>query len=404
MKILHCSDIHLGKRPAGTADFSNQRYEDYFTAFENIVDYAVDNGVEVFLIAGDFFDKKEINPMTLHKTEKILKKLKDKHIDVLICEGNHDKSQLEENSWIAYLENGGYLKKLSYGADQEDGSYIFQPHTVGGVDFYGVGFNGAFTEKVLGSLADFLEGKNNGKNVVLAHTAISGGEEFVSGTIGKEVIDRFAGRAIYIAGGHLHNFYCYPKEEPYFFLPGSSEYWNILNERNRGEQKGFIVFDTDSCQHSFIENRKRRVQNSSLDLSNCEKAQVEDMISDYKEGLIGDAEAILVVDLIMGESIILDYQKLEEEIRELGFFKVFIKPKYLSAAYGSIDALEKLPVEDLEREIIGGWENFSAHTEKVCRLLQNLKQHQLDGEEELFINEFDNMLEEMLEGGESVED
>lgn len=404
MKILHCSDIHLGKRPAGTADFANQRYEDYFTAFENIVDYAVENSVEVFLVAGDFFDKKEINPLTLHKTEGILKKLKANDVSVLICEGNHDKSQAEENSWIGYLEGGGYLKKLSYLTSYEDGTYIFQPHSIDGVDFYGVGFNGAFTEKVLLSLSDFLEGKNGGNNVVLAHTAIAGGEEFVSGTVGKEVIDGFAGKVLYMAGGHLHNYYSYPSENPYFFLPGSSEYWNILNERKKGAQKGFILFDTETCEHSFVENKKRTVINTSVDLSKCEKEEVESVISEYKEGLIPDESAILMIEIVMGDTIIVDYQKVEEEVEELGFFKVFVKPRYTSSMYGSIDSLEKLPVEEIEKGIISGWENFSSHTEKVANLLQHLKRYQTEGEEELFFNEFDNMLEEMLEGGADLED
>ena len=29
MKILHCSDIHLGKRPFGTKEFSQKRYLDF---------------------------------------------------------------------------------------------------------------------------------------------------------------------------------------------------------------------------------------------------------------------------------------------------------------------------------------------------------------------------------------
>ena len=65
MKILHCSDIHLGKKPFGTKEFSQKRYLDFFNAFEQATDRGIEKEVDIFLITGDLFDKKELSPDTL---------------------------------------------------------------------------------------------------------------------------------------------------------------------------------------------------------------------------------------------------------------------------------------------------------------------------------------------------
>ena len=60
MKILHCADIHLGRRPVGgVGDYSNKRYDDYFKAFGGAVDTAIAEQIRVVLISGDLLDRKE---------------------------------------------------------------------------------------------------------------------------------------------------------------------------------------------------------------------------------------------------------------------------------------------------------------------------------------------------------
>ena len=68
MRILHCSDIHLGRRIAGASgDFSNTRFDDYFNAFDYVIEYSIENNIDIFVVAGDLFDKKEISPDVLSR-------------------------------------------------------------------------------------------------------------------------------------------------------------------------------------------------------------------------------------------------------------------------------------------------------------------------------------------------
>ncbi|MGL6100864.1 MAG: metallophosphoesterase family protein, partial [Fusobacteriaceae bacterium] len=75
MKILHCSDIHLGKRPFGNEKFSQKRYEDYFKAFGQVVDLAIVEKVEVMIISGDLFDRRDLTPDILGRSEDFFRKL-----------------------------------------------------------------------------------------------------------------------------------------------------------------------------------------------------------------------------------------------------------------------------------------------------------------------------------------
>ena len=69
MRLLHCSDLHLGRRPVGgKGEFSEKRYLDYFNAFEQCVDIAIREKVDLFIMSGDIFDRKEIVPEVLEKS------------------------------------------------------------------------------------------------------------------------------------------------------------------------------------------------------------------------------------------------------------------------------------------------------------------------------------------------
>ncbi|OQY08872.1 MAG: exonuclease SbcD, partial [Marinitoga sp. 4572_148] len=126
MKILHTSDWHLGRRPVGgIGEYSKTRYEDYFNAAEFIVDKAIENKIDVFIIAGDLFDRSSLLPDILFRTENLLKKLKENNIEVLLIEGNHDKIYTHDDSWITYLP---YIKDDIY--------------------FYGVPYQGVIIDEV----------------------------------------------------------------------------------------------------------------------------------------------------------------------------------------------------------------------------------------------------------------
>lgn len=84
MKILHTSDLHIGKKLIG-----RERYNEYRAVFSEFKRISDEEGVELILIAGDIFDT--YTPSA--EAEEIFYsgiKLLSTNCAVLIISGNHD--------------------------------------------------------------------------------------------------------------------------------------------------------------------------------------------------------------------------------------------------------------------------------------------------------------------------
>ena len=393
MKILHCSDIHLGKRPFGSEEFSKNRYLDYFKSFDFIVNQAIKKDIDVFLIAGDFFDKKELIPKTLEKAEKSLNKLKEKNIRVLIIEGNHDRSKSGEkmNSWISYLESKNLLEKLDYKVNIEDDKedYFFDKIKIEDINFYGLGYPGHQVEKIMKSLSEKID--KNKRNIVMVHTAIAD-SSFLPGTIDKETIDLFKQKSEYIAGGHFHQHFKYPKEKPYFFLPGSSEYWNILKEYN--QNKGFIIYNTENSDYDFYETSKREIIPLKYEIY-CEKeSELIEFLNKKINKKSNFDKKVVIIELKVFTDLFIDINTVKDIYKSKNPLEVFVKLKYINSYEENPE--RNLSYYEIEKRIINEWDNFKKDSDKVVKSLQKLKTYQSENEKDLFKDNFDYMLEYLL--------
>ncbi|MHA1228185.1 MAG: metallophosphoesterase family protein, partial [Candidatus Hodarchaeales archaeon] len=96
-KILFVSDIHLGIKYSYLIDLQtgiSQRTMDFVLALERVVNYAIENEIDIFVICGDLFDRITIGPTLLRIVrEKIWKPLIKSQIPVILIGGNHDTPQ-----------------------------------------------------------------------------------------------------------------------------------------------------------------------------------------------------------------------------------------------------------------------------------------------------------------------
>ncbi|BDU50709.1 metallophosphoesterase family protein [Haliovirga abyssi] len=396
MKIMHISDIHLGRKPVGGQGlFAKKRYEDYFKAFRKAIEIAIEKKVDTVLIAGDIFDKKELYPEVLEKTENILKNLKENNINCVVIEGNHDNIYFnkEVESWIIYLEKKGYFKRPTYYFENE--KYIFEPVIINNIYFWGVGYPGAFVDEVLLELSDFIDEKE--ENIILVHTGIAK-NDFLAGTINGDILNNFKGKVKYIAGGHLHSYAEYPKENPYFFLPGSLEYWDLAEN---GEKKGAIIFDTETMEREFITFkdfiRKKIDIKFEVESNNINQFQ-EEFIKKIEDIKIEKEEDIVIVEMTFKKYFFIDINWCEKALEEKGALKAIVKSKYPKIEkQGSIGDISK-NIEEIEKDIIIEWENdFSANSEETVKVLEKLKNLQEEKQEDIFIDTFDQFLEKIVQ-------
>ena len=116
LQILHCSDLHLDKN-FNIPNISRgiERKEDINRNFSEIVNFALNNKPDLFLITGDIFDRiLPSNYARIFLTKKI-RELKEKGIYVYMIGGNHDVPKIGRYSHLAIdiLQHAGLATVFS---------------------------------------------------------------------------------------------------------------------------------------------------------------------------------------------------------------------------------------------------------------------------------------------------
>lgn len=88
MRLIHLSDLHLGKRVNEFSMLEDQEY--ILTKIINIVDNEKPDAV---IIAGDVYDKSVPSAEAVELFDDFLVRLSKRHLKVVVVSGNHDSSE-----------------------------------------------------------------------------------------------------------------------------------------------------------------------------------------------------------------------------------------------------------------------------------------------------------------------
>ena len=223
MRFLHIADVHLGYQQYGL----KERFNDFSKAYFRLVRTAIDHHVDFVLLAGDFFEKRVVDPMAMRVAVEGLEQLLTAHIPVVAVEGNHERAAYgDQFSWVDFLDALGYVCLLNYKPQdglqpygENGGAYV---DLLGNVRIYGMKYYGASTAKVLGDFAADVAQADHSKldyAIFMTHAGVEGQIPNVRGTAYasfaplKEHID-------YVALGHYHKPYSL---DDWIFNPGAPE-------------------------------------------------------------------------------------------------------------------------------------------------------------------------------------
>jgi len=103
MLVLHVSDTHLGAIPGGLPF----RFRDILEAFKETIDIAIREHVDVYIHAGDFFDRAHPPPEAYIVAYRQLKRLRDSGIKVVVIAGQHDMPKRYSVSPLVFLVETG---------------------------------------------------------------------------------------------------------------------------------------------------------------------------------------------------------------------------------------------------------------------------------------------------------
>ena len=211
MKLMHLSDLHLGKRVNGFSMIDDQRF-----VLSQILDMALEEKPDAVLLCGDIYDKTVPSAEAVELFDEFLSRLAAV-CPVYIISGNHDSAER--------LAFGGRLLAQSkvYVAPVYDGTVTTEEQTdeFGTVQFHLLPFlkpaqvRRHFPEETIDSYTDAVRAALSGidlqdgkRHVLLAHQLVTGSERCESEELsigGSDNVDaEVFGGFDYVALGHLH--------------------------------------------------------------------------------------------------------------------------------------------------------------------------------------------------------
>ena len=93
IRLLHTADIHIGVENYGRIDSAtgvNSRVMDFLRRLSDLGDYAIDNDIDVVVIAGDAYRTRDPNPTYQREFARRIKHIASAGIPVVMLVGHHD--------------------------------------------------------------------------------------------------------------------------------------------------------------------------------------------------------------------------------------------------------------------------------------------------------------------------
>jgi DNA repair protein SbcD/Mre11 len=247
-RFLHLADCHLGKWQYN----HKERYNDFGRAFFHIVDEAIRAQVDFVILAGDLFEKRSIDALTLNQAMRGLEKLKTRNIPCLAIEGNHERVFVNEQvGWLKFLALHDLLILLD--APFEQGAAQLSPYTnrngsyfnpLPGLRVHGLRYVGASTATAIEAYAKALEQQpNEGTEytIFMAHAGVEGvlpdqgGLSHRQWSVLRPYVD-------YLALGHIHKPYSF---DHWIYNPGSPESCSVTEAV--WEERGYFLVNVDTA-------------------------------------------------------------------------------------------------------------------------------------------------------------
>ncbi|MCJ2542977.1 metallophosphoesterase family protein [Thermostichus vulcanus] len=401
--FLHLADVHLGYDRYD----SPERSKDFFLAFRDVVHrHAIQNPVDFVVIAGDLFEHRQIQPGVLNQAQIVLRALKQAGIPVLAIEGNHDNRPFGvKTSWLRYLADHGELILLEPSEEEEGihlqpwseqarrGSYLDLPC---GVRVIGSQWYGSAAPKSIEQLAAAIRQLPPGPEqvILMFHHGLEGQIARYQGALRyKELLPLREAGVGYLALGHIHKSY---SEGGWVFNPGSLEAnstaeWDFERGAYRvtwgsGEPQAELVRDyyQRPCQRLRLEVKGKetpeQVTAALLALAEGSRLPAEEPEPIVEVRLVGQ------VGFTQHD---LDVRALQRQLKQVTgalilLFRFEATPVELgSAAITLEEEGQRLQIEEkIYTDLLSGHSHYRKRSVELARLLLDLKEKVLDGQEE----------------------
>lgn len=213
MRLLHISDLHLGRSVYSISLIEDQRF-----ILKEIAAIAKEKKIDALLISGDVFDTVNASGEAMNLYDEFLAEIKEADISTFVIAGNHDSApRLGHHSFL--LKHAKYYVASEYEGEIEK---VVLEDEYGKVNFFLLPFitpadvRAYFPEDTIANFNDAMERviaeekvDPEERNVILVHQYLAGGVREKSDSIptiaGSDAIDLSHFKDFdYVALGHIH--------------------------------------------------------------------------------------------------------------------------------------------------------------------------------------------------------
>ncbi|MBV8856669.1 MAG: exonuclease SbcCD subunit D [Acidobacteria bacterium] len=364
IKFLHMSDVHLGCRRYNL----EERTKDFFRSWYDVIqNHALPNEVDFVLIAGDFFDRRNIDPQTMNHALAGLQLLRDKRIPVVAIEGNHDRRDaVSDYSWMRSFSQAGFFilleparaeeteenalpwQMVPWDEESRTGSYV----DIKGARIFGTHWYGTSANAAMPMLAESLRAaRGEGLfHILLLHTDVEGQLNRPIPALSVEKLKELRTLVDYVALGHTHKKF---EIDNWAFNPGSLEACSIDEYR---EERGLYLVEVDderAVKATFIKDYVQRpFDRVTVDVSGAvDQAEVYERLMEKVRNELtphdpeSDGPAPIVEINLRGhlgfKNSLLDMRKMREEaLAHTGALHVMLKNQSVPVEYAVAAGLD----------------------------------------------------------------
>jgi exonuclease SbcD len=354
MKVLHFADLHLGVETYGNIDPTtglSTRMLDVLKSLDEVVEYAVNNEVDLVLFCGDTYKNRDPSQTQQREFAKRLRRLSQEGIPVFLLIGNHDLPNaigranavdIFETLAVSNIYVGSrpeiyriptnhgdiqvvalpWLRRSALLSREEDKNLS--------VDAIGDRLQEIMTSRIL----DVISGLDPNLPAILsAHVTVSTAKQgtehsmlvgrdpvLLLGNIAQPVFD-------YVALGHIHKRQVI-NEQPPVVYSGSLERLDFGDEN---EDKGFYIINIDNDDGSrqvnyefqSVDARRFLTVEVDIDLQDIDPVRtVVETLGKYQQEIKG---AVVRIQISLPKS-------LENNLRDVEIYKMLEEAYYVSVA------------------------------------------------------------------------
>jgi exonuclease SbcD len=295
IRILHFADLHLGVENYGRLDPEtglSTRLMDFLRAFDFVVDYAINEAVDLVVFAGDAFKNRDPSPTHQREFAKRIRRLSAAQVPVFLLVGNHDLPNAVQRAHAIEIFHTLELPFMTVSGrpnycriETKNGTvqvvslpWVTRSHLMAREEYLGL-TNDEVREKMEQSLLKIMDGlaskvDDDQPAILVAHgtvpgavfgteRSVMGGQDLlISPSILKDP------RYDYVALGHIHKHQVLNQQPPVIYS-GSIE---RIDFGEADEAKGFIVAEIGDgpTRWQFVETPTRPFREIEIDLRNTD--------------------------------------------------------------------------------------------------------------------------------------